>query len=714
MKTKNLNKIKFNDIFIIQSKKFKKKIYNINGLDTETIKGNSKILSYSTKLENGICFTNSLKDVINNLLDIKFNKSINFFYNIDYDFTALLKYINEIELFTMLIRGYPIIFNPTPKFIKKYKYVKEAITIKNKDINNNIYISYLRPRQFIISNKNYSNKFYDLAQFFNMSLYDASLRYLNICKFCRYDIGKNMYKEEVKYNKDKYKTEIKFLAKRNLIHKYKPKLLFFSNNIIECPKCNNEHTIIRKKYISDINFENELNIYDNNVQKYAIHDAYITKLLGIYLYDLFDKFKININKPLSKAYLSEQIYKQHNIFISKPVFNKKFYKYAINAMFGGHFEIFKKGFFEKHYSYDINSAFPYELTNQKSLFKALISFHKNINYNMLNEFDYGFLKCKIKSDLPINFIPLLHNINSHDIIIYPRGKFIQYLTIPHFKLLNRLCDVNIEILDGILIKCPYDVYPFKYLKELYDKRLEFKINENPLEYLIKIILNSTFGKTLQLTPLKKITPYNPKLINIVKFKDILTTSNKSYFINEILYKTGLLFNPAHSAYTTSGTRINLYNQILNNKKNKLTNINNILLFAVDGIKSTKKLNIINSDKLGKFKCEIKGTSNDKILIIGNGLYQENHICKHRGFKLNLNLIECLKHNRHKTKIKLTIKRRINWIGLDNYNDLNVIDYHDKHINLNSDLKRIWKYYNLTGEDFLENQFNSTPIHIKNV
>lgn len=71
---------------------------NVVGLDTETEKGYAKLLTVSTPRENIICRLRSFQDFINVAHEINAADSVNFFYNVDFDFSALAKWMGERRL----------------------------------------------------------------------------------------------------------------------------------------------------------------------------------------------------------------------------------------------------------------------------------------------------------------------------------------------------------------------------------------------------------------------------------------------------------------------------------------------------------------------------------------------------------------------------------------------------------------------------------------
>ena len=132
-------------------------------------------------------------------------------------------------------------------------------------------------------------------------------------------------------------------------------------------------------------------------------------------------------------------------------------------------------------------------------------------------------------------------------------------------------------------------YPYRSLiADPYNKRLELKKNNNPLQLPIKIILNSIYVKTGQK-------------------------------VNRVI---GNLFNPVIFAFITGNTRAKLYRFVIENDLE-----NHVVSFATDSICTTKKLDV-NSSKLGEFSFD--NSAND-VFYLQNGIYRFNGKWKQRGF-----------------------------------------------------------------------------------
>lgn len=187
MKCRDLNQIELNLSFS-PNKKYNK-IKDIIGLDTETEKGKCFLLGYQSKDNKEILESNEPIEILNFLNQKKFRNTFNFFYNLTYDFQAIVKtlpYENIVEL-------------------------SKRNHTKFKDF----YIKYIENKMFSLSKNNkYYNKFYDLAQFYNhMKLDNAGKKFLNIQKL---DLEEN----EIDITRLSFKKYFFDVSYRQILRKY--------------------------------------------------------------------------------------------------------------------------------------------------------------------------------------------------------------------------------------------------------------------------------------------------------------------------------------------------------------------------------------------------------------------------------------------------------------------------------------------------------------
>ncbi|RZD41663.1 MAG: DNA polymerase [Thaumarchaeota archaeon] len=384
----------------------------------------------------------------------------------------------------------------------------------------------------------------------------------------------------------------------------------------------------------------------NRVRQYCIQDCKLTKKLSEYFIDLFFRFfKFYPRRWVSSGYIAEKVL--INSDVTFPLLQdlpESVANFAWNSYFGGRFEMMQRGFIGKAHIYDINSAYPYAISQLPDLTKGDWYRGDEIVPNAT----VGFFKISVDIDDMKIVCPFPFRKNNS--IIYPSGKFVTHCTLQELQVID---DVSYVILDSVQFVPHTKKKPYKkFINNLYNKRLELKRNNDPMQMPIKIILNSIYGKTGQIT------------------------NNR----------VGGMFNPVIFAYITGFTRAMLYQFM---KKHQLEN--HIVAFATDSICITKKLNV-NSQKLGGFSFEASG---DDCYFLQNGFYRINGSWKNRGIGRykgkEIEHLDTIQRDDNLFLIyeELRVGRLISSIVSKNLQNIGKFSKKEKKINLNADHKRFW-------------------------
>ena len=388
--------------------------------------------------------------------------------------------------------------------------------------------------------------------------------------------------------------------------------------------------------------------HKKQMRTYCIDDCKLTKELAEHWINMFYKaFLFYPSHWISSGYLAEKIFINHGVIIPKfddtPL---EIQELAWNCYVGGRIELVTRGFTNKAYIYDINSAYPYALTKIPEFTKGDWIQSKKVLPNAL----LGFFKIKCNIPETKHITPFFFKVRNK--IIFPNGEFITYATLDELKS----CEDSswFEVIDSWQYVDRNPFYPFKrVIEEFYEKRQELKRQGDPLELPIKIILNSIYGKTTQ------------------------TTENK----------IGNLFNPIIGSTITGKCRAMLYDTIIQNNMEK-----DVIMMYTDSITTTKKLNL-NSKKLGEFSCDFEGS----IYALQSGFYSKNGIFeKSRGIgqlgdetiihkKTKIDSKGRLVYEFEKTRVG-TIKMNIKNKTLDKIGSFSKVK---RNLKLNGDRGRHW-------------------------
>ena len=153
----------------------------------------------------------------------------------------------------------------------------------------------------------------------------------------------------------------------------------------------------------------------------------------------------------------------------------------------------QRGFIGKAYIYDINSAYPYAITQLPDLNNGE---WWRTDERILDKAKVGFFKIKVNVD-DLNLVAPFP-FKKKNRILYPSGEFITHCTLQELQAAKD--DVQYSIIDSYQFIPRGKKRPFsKFINTLYQKRLELKKQNNPMQLPIKVIINSIYGKTGQVS-----------------------------------------------------------------------------------------------------------------------------------------------------------------------------------------------------------------------
>ncbi len=592
-------KPKFHDLIIRNSNGRYRNYKNINviGLDTETIGGYCRLLcdSEGRHLYIEDLKKQGIKDILNFLTNKKYRNSINFFYNVRYDFQSLIKYLNPKQLFDLYHNG-----------------------VVGIDYNGyEMEVSYIPKKSFQIRYRKRNYMFFDISQFFNYGTLDeVSYKYLHLKK-----TGKDLDIELV----------------------------------------GSSESYWGKHY--------------NEILEYCINDAKLTKLLGEWYLKIMQKLPLNIRSRywFSSAYLAEY-WLRNNCFIPtlKNIPEEVIY-YAYQSYHGGRFEVLSRGSLGYCYHYDINSAYPYHISQLLD-----ISNGKWVKKDYVPDgVDYGFIK-GIYIGNEDNIIEPVMVYDKHALGVFPHFTGETIITLDEYNLIKKFDLGEFKIIDGWFFYSNTPLNPFYKIKKLYEYRNILKKEKNDLELGIKVIINSVYGKFFE--------------------------KRKSGMTGE--WFTGKLFNPIYASIITSRTRCQIFELAYDN-------VNKVVSFATDSIITTKKIKVKESDELGGWKMDREG----ECVVIGSGVYKIGDKERTRALSgisakkvLEYGAIKGVKSTRVKIKTKhvVTLGEVINHNQLYEYSDLNLFKKVIRKLDCNFDKKRNWYDEFKCFKEVFETRIDSEP------
>ena len=569
----------------------RKKNHQVNGLDTETYHGYAKLITDSNDRKN---FPHNIDDVLTFLTHKSLRNHHNFFFNIRFDFQAMMKYLDEKSLYELYM---------TSKL--KYKDYK---------------IKYIPKKLLSITKNNHVCKFYDVNNFYESSLGECATRYL----------GKE----------------------KNVEH-------------IDRPRLN-----VDLQYWKD-------NIRD--IVKYCISDSKLTKDLGVLLQqEVIRLFGFPAQQYLSKASLSKEYFRRKCVIPDIKKIPKTVLAFAFNSYHGGRFEIVKRGYFKYAELLDINSAYPYHISNLKDYSEGHWYEVSEPDFDSL----YGFYLCEV--DVPCDTFTPLSFVLDIDTTIYPYGKFLTFMTKNEIISYDKYMDIKVQ--EGCECHGKSEDKPFK---DAMEKLYTYKKETPKIHYkysLIKKVMNSLYGSF-----------YEKNKIDNIKY-------------------VGKLFNPVYATEITANTRIQLFEQAMKHA-------NHVIGFATDSVLYDTSIDATTNNKMGGWGIDGSGET----IVLRSGIYKIQDKLKSRGFaskkKIKTpygefdSIFDYIQSHPSLTEYKVWIERPVNLgeallhSNKNSVKDINVWRRFPYKIDINRDVKRLWNDDFVGGGELFTKMIESSPIPI---
>lgn len=255
--------------------------------------------------------------------------------------------------------------------------------------------------------------------------------------------------------------------------------------------------------------------------------------------------------------------------------------------YGGRTEAFARGGFKDYNYYDFNSLYPSVMINDFPDPNTKEISRENTD-RYIHNFDGMSL---VTVDCPYMDYPLLPYRYDNK-LIFPIGKFRSWQS--HVEL-RKAVDLGYRI---IKIHRSYyykdNCIPFHdYVRDLYALRMNYKNQNNPMEYVIKILLNSLYGKFGQkFRGRDNFIPLNHTVEELEQLGEFEIIGEYLRIINDS--DPAPFCIPIWASYVTSYARLKLHEFILKS---------NPLYVDTDSLITRKDFG--DSKALGKLKLEMK-------------------------------------------------------------------------------------------------------------
>jgi hypothetical protein len=329
------------------------------------------------------------------------------------------------------------------------------------------------------------------------------------------------------------------------------------------------------------------------MKDYNVRDSEITQKFMVWFQSVINLLGGNIKPTI--ASISLDVFRRGYLkqWISQS--SKKCINLEYKAFYGGRTEAYKRGVFEMPtFTYDVTSLYPAMMMNN-NFPKPYGVYVKKIEIDQVMNNEgvcYAELYC------PKHIFPLLPV--KADKLYFSTGDVRGYYTFVEIREALKIGYTLLKLGEGSLYK--YTFSPFKhFIKNFYDLRLKFQKQCNPCEKVVKVVMNSLFGKF----------GYKYKDKEVLKYRENFSENDTTFcsiipYVEDIgLYRVitteqsqiPQYVHPVISVYITAYGRIDIYNKM------KIIGFDNVIYVDTDGVKTTRVLQC--DGELGNFKIEDK-------------------------------------------------------------------------------------------------------------
>lgn len=313
----------------------------------------------------------------------------------------------------------------------------------------------------------------------------------------------------------------------------------------------------------------------DNIAEYCVHDAVLTAALAERLIAQLNTWGLHVTKLYSTAWISYQWFAARSGHPSVGHFwqyDKRVLDYAMESYNGGKFEVTTKGS-SYLYEYDIVSAYPKSISDLLDLTKVSVTWSKKY----VKDARYAFLrvKAKIPHDLPSPVAIKEGLLNT-----YPVGTIEKVITKAEYDyLIANGADITVQ--GGCWLVPDREEYMYrKEIEHLIALKQEYKGKDELAYHTVKILMNSLYGKFVQL---------------------IEQPSGR--------WRAGSSWNPIYGSIITADTRVRI--------SDMQRRFPSIWAVHTDSVISEEPLPFPKSSTLGDMSFEIEGDG----IIVGCGIYQ---------------------------------------------------------------------------------------------
>jgi hypothetical protein len=323
---------------------------------------------------------------------------------------------------------------------------------------------------------------------------------------------------------------------------------------------------------------------------YNLRDSEITYKFMKFLISTFEEIGATFKNTLASTSMS--------LFKNKYLGDARYFQPPVAVLleqfesyYGGRTEAFKRGEFHNKNYYDFNSLYPAVMLQEFPNPNSLRITYKNTNHYINKYHGISKIDAFVFQNTPY---PILPTRLENGRVIFPTGNLTGWYTHP---------EIREAVKHGMVIKKVHKThyykevcFPFKnFVTDLYELRNKFKEEKNIMEYVVKITMNSLYGKFGQRFMDKDNWIHESyfKLENL-KLGDTFERKGNYIRLNKEFSPPANFCIPIWASYVASYGRIKLHRAII---------LTDPIYCDTDSLITDKELP--TSNKLGDLKLELR-------------------------------------------------------------------------------------------------------------
>lgn len=644
----------------------------IHGFDTETIDGDVFMLSMAFEGYGGYVEESGGKildseEVWDYLTHKRARSALNMWYNLDFDADVILKsQLNSDQLAVLKVNN---------------RVTEPLEAMENDDVEAIWDITYI-PTKFLKIKDQHGHNYthYDASQFFFSSLESAADEWLDAHKLSD-TVETGLFGSN---DSDRLREVVE------------------GSDVAEWSDLpvspGDEWTIDHAKDYIERNY--------SEIKKYARKDAELVRDLWCEAVAVGEEIGIPMGRPFSTGYLGESYLNEH-LYEKPGIGPYEMAKFAWESYAGGRFEVIKRGDIGRVAGPDINSAYPAVISTLPDPKTLQWEYVEYPTVEKLKSADYGFVRATVSTDESRPIQPFAVKDTSDDILKYPalRDHDLTCLKEIFVNAWENDYLTDYEVKEAWIGHANSGTdYPFSFVEDLYAERQQAKAaGKSKLELLLKIVLNSMYGKFCQTTPkrekltgARELEPHE-NFVPTLSLPDYIRTEYENGFVEWL--EAGAWFNPFLAAYTTGMTRLQLHQSILEHglEEDTVMLATDCLMieqpaFDQSGFREAKV-----KDGLGNWDYDYEGHA----FVVGAGIYQVDRTDKDetkvqtRGFREADLGAGGLREAAEKANGHINIESyrpkslgEAIWLGQD-VSDVGAFTENERSLNADMDSKRQW-------------------------